>query len=105
MEAAKAETGVAIAMNPQTGEVLGLVSLPTYDNNLFAHGITSEEYDALLQDKRLPLLNHAISALYPPGSVFKIVTATGALQEGVIDENTRLGDSFDGRVDGIHLRR
>ncbi|MCB0230796.1 MAG: hypothetical protein KDH90_17060, partial [Anaerolineae bacterium] len=45
--------------------------------------------------------NHAISALYPPGSTFKIVTASAALQEGVIDERTRLGDSFDGRVDGM----
>jgi penicillin-binding protein 2 len=101
LEAAKAQVGVAIAMDPKTGDVLGLVSLPTYDNNLFARGITPQEYRKLTEDKRLPLLNHAISALYPPGSVFKIVTATGALQEGVIDENTRLGDSFDGRVDGI----
>lgn len=101
LESAKAEIGVAVAMNPKSGEVLGLVSLPTYDNNLFARGITPQEYQALLDDKRLPLLNHAISALYPPGSVFKIVPASGALQEGVIDENTRLGDSFDGRVDGI----
>jgi len=101
LEAAKAQVGVAIAMDPRTGEVLGMVSLPTYDNNLFARGITAAEYQTLLEDKRLPLLNHAISALYPPGSVFKIVASSGALQEGVIDENTRLGDSFDGRVDGI----
>ncbi len=101
LEAANAEIGVAIAMDPKTGEVLGLVSLPTYDNNLFARGITAQEYQALTEDKRLPLLNHAISALYPPGSVFKIVAASGALQEGVIDENTRMGDSFDGRVDGV----
>ncbi len=101
LETAKAQIGVAIAMDPKTGEVLGLVSLPTYDNNQFARGISAREYKALTDDKRLPLLNHAISALYPPGSVFKIVTASGALQEGVIDEDTRLGDSFDGRVDGI----
>ncbi len=101
MEGAKANIGVAIAMDPKNGEVLGLVSLPTYDNNQFARGITAAEYQALTDDKYLPLLNHAISALYPPGSVFKIVAASGALQEGVIDENTRLGDSFDGRVDGI----
>jgi len=101
LDAAKTEIGVAIAMNPKTGEVLGLVSLPTYNNNLFARGITADEYQALIDDKRLPVLNHAISALYPPGSVFKIVAASGALQEGIIDENTRLGDSFDGRVDGI----
>ncbi len=101
LDASKANVGVAIAMDPRNGDVLGMVSLPTYDNNLFARGITPREYQALIDNKHLPLLNHAISALYPPGSVFKIVAAGGALQEGVIDENTRLGDSFDGRVDGI----
>ena len=98
---AKAYSGVAIAMDPRTGEVLGMVSLPTYDNNLFADGITADEYDQLINDEQRPLVNHAISALYPPGSTFKIVTASAALQEGVIDERTRLGDSFDGRVDGL----
>ena len=98
---AKANTGVAIAMDPHTGEILGMVSLPTYDNNLFADGITADEYNELINDEQRPLLNHAISALYPPGSTFKIVTASAALQEGVIDERTRLGDSFDGRVDGM----
>lgn len=101
LEQAKAETGVTIAMNPQNGEILGMVSLPTYDNNLFADGITAPEYAALIEDKRRPLVNHAISGLYPPGSTFKIVTAAGALQDGVINERTRLGDSFDGRVDGM----
>jgi penicillin-binding protein 2 len=100
MQQAKAESGVAIAMNPQNGEILAMVSLPTYDNNLFAKGITPTAYSALLNDKHRPLVNHAISGLYPPGSTFKIVTASGALQEGVIDERTRLGDSFDGAVDG-----
>lgn len=100
MQKVKADSGVAIAMDPRNGEILAMVSLPTYDNNLFAKGITPAEYNALLADKRRPLVNHAISGLYPPGSTFKIVTATGALQEGIIDERTRLGDSFDGRVDG-----
>lgn len=101
LKRARAEIGAAIAMDPRTGEVLALVSLPSYDNNLFARGITAAEYRALIEDKRRPLLNHAISGLYPPASTFKIVTAAGALQEGVIDERTRLGDSFDGQVDGI----
>lgn len=98
---AKADSGVAIAVDPQTGEILGMTSLPTYDNNLFAQGIAAEDYEALITDKRHPLINHAISSLYPPGSTFKIVTASAGLQEGVITERTRLGDSFDGRVDGI----
>lgn len=98
---AHSHSGVAIAMNPQTGEILGMVSLPTYDNNLFAQGITAEEYKALVDDKWRPLVNHAISGLYPPGSTFKIVVAAAALQEGVITERTRLGDSFDGSIDGV----
>ncbi|MCX7856039.1 MAG: penicillin-binding transpeptidase domain-containing protein, partial [Anaerolineae bacterium] len=60
--------GVAIAMNPQTGEILAMVSLPTYDNNLFAEGISLEEYTRLLEDPHRPLVNHAIADQLPPGS-------------------------------------
>ncbi len=88
MEKVGARRGVVIAMNPQTGEVLALVSLPTYDNNLFTQGIPPETYQALLQDPHHPFLNHAIGDQPPPGSTFKIVTAAAALQEGVIDERT-----------------
>ncbi len=93
LEAAHSPSGVAIALNPQNGAVLGMVSLPTYDNNQFADGITSAEYTALSQDKQRPLLNHAISGIYPPGSTFKTVPAAGALQEGVITPRTRLQDN------------
>lgn len=82
--------GVAIVMNPQTGEILALVSLPTYDNNLFSRGISPQEWARLNEDPHRPLVNHAISDLLPPGSIFKVVVAAGALQEGVIDRYTRL---------------
>jgi penicillin-binding protein 2 len=82
--------GVAIAMNPQTGEVLAMVSLPTYDNNLLAQGISTRQWDLLGNDPHRPLLNHAISDGLPPGSVFKVVVAAGALQEGVLMPYTRL---------------
>ena len=75
---------VVIAMNPQTGEILAMVSLPTYQNNRFARFIPINYYKQLIADLRLPLFNHAISAVHPPGSVFKLVTATGALSEGVV---------------------
>jgi penicillin-binding protein 2 len=75
---------VAIAMNPQTGEVLALVSYPTYENNRFARIIPGYYYNQLIEDLTKPLLNHAISAEHPPGSVFKIATALGALNEGVV---------------------
>jgi penicillin-binding protein 2 len=82
---ADSESGVAIAMDPQTGEILAMVSLPTYDNNLFIGGISQEEYAELAEDPRHPLVNHAISGQYPPGSTFKIVTAVAGLEEGVVD--------------------
>lgn len=75
---------VAIAMNPQTGEILAMVSEPSYENNRFARQIPIYYYEQLIADQRLPLFNHAISASHPPGSVFKLVTATGALNEGAI---------------------
>lgn len=93
MDEKKARWGVTIAMNPQNGAVLGLVSLPSYDNNIFAEQINLQEYKKLEQDDRLPLINYAIGGLYPPGSTFKIVSATGALAEGVIDPETKIVDA------------
>ncbi len=75
---------VAVALNPQTGEVLAMVSLPTYDNRRLARFIPYDYYKALEADEFKPLLNHAISAEHPPGSVFKLVTATAGLNEGVV---------------------
>jgi penicillin-binding protein 2 len=82
--------GVVIVMNPQTGEVLAMVSLPTYDNNLFARGISNRDFQALLQDPNRPLVNFALSEQYPPGSTYKLVTAAGALQDGILNKNSTL---------------
>ncbi len=92
MDSSEAPWGAAIAMDPQTGAVLGMVSLPSFDNNIFAERI-NEEYLALEADERRPLINYAIGGLYPPGSTFKLVTSTAALSEGVIDENTKIVDA------------
>ena len=81
--------GVAIVMNPQTGEILALVSLPTYDNNMFTHGISAYDLQRL-EDPHRPLFNHAISDRLQPGSTFKIVIAAAALQEGVLTPRTHL---------------
>jgi penicillin-binding protein 2 len=83
------QQGVAIAMNPQTGEILGMVSLPTYDNNDFTGGISLEKLQSLQSDPYHPLVNQAISGQFPPGSTFKIIVASGALEEGVITTQTR----------------
>lgn len=80
-------SGVVIAMNPKTGEILAMVSYPTYENNRFARFIPAYYYEQLSQDPRHPLLNNAISAEFPPGSVFKLSTATGAFNEGVVGPN------------------
>jgi len=82
--------GVVIALNPQTGEILGMVSLPAYDNNLFTGGIETEELEALQKDLDRPLVNHGISGMFPPGSTYKIIVAAGALEEEVLTTDTRL---------------
>ncbi|UCC65025.1 MAG: penicillin-binding protein 2, partial [Anaerolineae bacterium] len=90
LERANAKIGVTIAMNPQSGAILGMVSLPAYDNNLFSGGISVADYRRLSEDSRHPLINHAISGRHPPGSTFKIVPAAAALEEGVISRQTRI---------------
>lgn len=90
MKEAGLKRGVVIAMNPQTGEVLAMVSLPTYDNNAFARGISATDYAALLADPDKPLLNHAVAAHYPPGSTYKLVTGAGALADKKITPSTRI---------------
>jgi penicillin-binding protein 2 len=86
--------GVVIAMNPQTGEILALVSLPTYENNRLARFIPELYYRQLESDERgKPLINHAISDRHPPGSTFKLATAIGALNEGIITPSRTLNDT------------
>jgi len=80
-------SGVVIAMNPKTGEILAMVSYPAYENNRMVRFIPAYYYQQLSEDPTHPLLNNAISAEFPPGSVFKLSTATGAFNEGVIDLN------------------
>jgi penicillin-binding protein 2 len=85
--------GSVIAMNPQTGEILAMVSVPSYENNRMARFIPTYYLEQLTQDESKPLVNHAVSSTYPPGSSFKMVTATGALNEGIIDPNRTLFDA------------
>ncbi len=86
--------GALIAINPQTGEILAMVSWPPYENNRFARFIPQDYYSQLEENARSsPLTNHAISSEFPPGSTFKLVTATGALNEGVISPEQTLIDT------------
>jgi len=77
-------------MNPQTGEILAMVSLPSYNNNLFSEGISEKDFKKLATDKNMPLTNEAVQGQFPPGSTFKLVTGTGGLQDGRISPSTRL---------------
>ena len=90
MEKAGLKRAVMIVENPQTGEILAMVSLPTYNNNDFAAGISSKKYKELVNNKDQPLLNHAIGDQYPPGSTYKLVTGLGALADGKVGPNERI---------------
>jgi len=85
--------GAAVAINPKNGQVLALVSSPGFDNNLFVPGISSADYQTLLNDKNEPMFNRAIAGTYPPGSTSKLMTATAGLQTGVIDDKTVIVDN------------
>jgi len=81
MRRAGLKRGVMIVENPQTGEILAMVSLPTYDDNKFAEGISRRDFQALLRNPEKPLLNHAINEQFPPGSTYKLVTGLGVLSD------------------------
>ncbi len=84
--------GVVIAMNPKTGEILAMVSYPSYENNRFAQQIPEYYYNQLLNDPLKPLINHAISDEIPPGSVFKLSASLGILNEGVVTPDQQIED-------------
>ena len=100
--------GSALILNPSNGEVLSLVSLPAYDPNDFAAGIDRATWTALNTDVLRPLQNRTIQGRYSPGSVFKIVVATAALEEGLVDPDFRVncggGATFFGRYFLCHLK-
>ena len=86
----ESENAAAVVMDVNTGEVLSMVSLPAYDNNDLTHPVNEEAYLQLLEDPAKPLINHAIAEVYAPGSTFKMVTGTAALQEGVATTSTTI---------------
>lgn len=89
--------GVAVAMDPNSGQILAAVSTPSYDNNLFAHGISNNIYNKLVNDPNKPLLNRIASGTYPIGSTIKPFDSAAALQEKVITPSTTIEDR--GKID------
>ena len=99
-EALADKNGAVVAMDPRTGEILAMVSRPTFDPNNFAVRIKRDDWSKLVNDENHPLMNKAIQAQLAPGSVFKIIMATAGLQEGIAQDmkvNCAGGASFYGR--------
>lgn len=83
----------AVVSDPKTGEILALVSAPSYDNNLFSKPLTSSEYQTLINDPRSLLLNRPIESSFPPGSTYKLIVAAAGLEAGAINLDTKILDT------------
>ena len=98
--------GAAVVIDPRSGELLALVSLPAYDPNAFALGIDQSSWDVLDRDPLRPLNNRALREYYSPGSTFKIAMAVAALEEGIVTPDFRVacggGGTFYGRFFKCH---
>ena len=94
------QKAAAVAINPQDGGVLALVSLPSFDSNLFNQQVSKEVYNNLAEDPDEPLFNRAVSGVYPPGSTFKPLMAAAALEEDIISPNRWL--SCPGVLSVVH---
>jgi penicillin-binding protein 2 len=85
-----AKGGAVVAVNPKTGEVLSLVSYPSFDNNLFSKDLTKKEFNDLLKNPKVSFYNRATSGEYPTGSTLKPMIAVAALEQGVITEDKEI---------------
>ncbi len=92
------DVGGAVALDPRTGEVLLLYSHPSFDPNLFVGGISEEEWGAIRDDPRQPVLNRAAAALYPPGSTWKLVLATLGMSQRTLNIDTYMPTSCRGAL-------
>jgi len=88
-----AKAGAVVVMNPQTGEILAMVSRPTFDPNLFNSGISEKNWKKINDDPHDPMENRVIEGEYPPGSTFKVVTGTAALELGKVTPEEKIFDS------------
>ena len=83
----------AVAMDPQTGAILAMVSWPSYDSNHFSQGISAKEWNSLITNPNHPMQNRTISSMYPPGSTFKVITGAAALEAHVMTPSEQIYDS------------
>ncbi|GHA63008.1 penicillin-binding protein 2 [Photobacterium aphoticum] len=103
-EVVKHKRGSVVVMDPRDSSVLAMVSSPSYDPNLFVHGISGKEYRALLNDKNRPLVNRVTLGIYPPASTVKPMIAVAALTEGVITPRTTRNDPGWWRIPNSNSR-
>lgn len=89
-EAVRGKAGSVVALDPRNGEILAMVSSPSFDPNLFYEGISSEQWRQLQNNPFAPLSNKAVSGQYPPGSTYKLIVAAAALEEGIITPDTKV---------------
>ena len=100
----------AVVMDPTNGDILAMVSLPNFDNNIFTSILDDEKYNKVINDEDTPLLNRVVDGIYPLGSIFKLIIGSAALEEELIDDNftvnstggVQIGNSFfpDWRASG-----
>jgi len=106
-ETLQGKNGAIVAMDPRTGEILAMVSGPTFDPNSFAVHVSHDEWNKLLNDPEKPLLNKAIQAQLAPGSTFKVIMSVAGWQEGIaqtLHVNCTGSAEFYGRRFGCHLK-
>lgn len=101
--------GSAVVLKPSTGEILAMVSYPSFDPNQFSSDNSSEAYQQLLAEKNNPLLNRVVNASYPPASTFKIIMSTALLEESSFSPEKKIdcrGEiEYGDRVFRCHIRR
>lgn len=89
-EALEGKSGSVVAIDVETGQILAMISTPAFDPSQFSRGLTSEYWNGLINNKEKPLRDRSIQNHFPPGSTFKPFTAIAALEEGLIDSNSKI---------------
>ncbi len=97
------KTGSIVAIEPSTGEILSLISAPTYDPDLLVGRVRTSNYKKLANDTLKPLFNRALMAKYPPGSTFKVINALIGMQEGVVGYNSKFYCDMGYYAGGLHV--
>ncbi len=92
------KSGAVFIVNPQTYEIYSILSYPTFNLQKFSDGLSAKEWKKLIRNKYKPLFNKALNGLYPPGSIYKIIVSTAALEEGVITPYTKIYSGWAYRI-------